>query len=566
MAIIGIDLGTTNSLAAYFTDDGPVIIPNAHGENLTPSVVSADENGEIFVGKIAKERLLTHPSQTAAVFKRAMGSKKEYRLGGKAFLPEELSSFIIKRLKEDAQLFLNQPIDEAVISVPAYFNDAQRRATKLAGEMAGLKTERIVNEPTAAAVAYGLHEKSDYTKYLVFDLGGGTFDVSILEKYNNIMEVRAVAGDNFLGGEDFTDVLAQLFLKYCDIDPHSLSPSALAAVRKSAEIAKRAFSDMKVVTMNCVLDEKPVEAEITADEYRQSCEGLFTRLREPIKRAISDASLSLDDLDTVLLVGGATKLPLVKSFVLKLFGRFPASNINPDEVVALGAAVHSAMKARNKAITEVVLTDVTPFTLGTEVSVHRESGLYESGHYCPIIERNSVVPVSRVERLYTLHDNQKRISVSILQGESRKASDNIPLGEINIFVPPAPAGQEAVDVRYTYDINGILEAEVTVVSTGVQKKLVIEKNPGMMSEEELEKRLLDLREIKIHPREKEEYRYLLARGERMYEESIGAERQFLAQELRKFDDVLDKQDERKIRDFCVTFKETLDKIEENTEF
>ena len=397
MAIIGIDLGTTNSLVAFFKDGNPVLIPNVHNENLTPSVVSIDDDGSVFVGKIAKERLLTHPKHTAAVFKRYMGSKKEFMLGGKVFLPEELSSLIIKKLKEDAELFLGETVEEAVISVPAYFSDAQRRATKNAGELAGLKVERIVNEPTAAAIAYGLHEKKDYTKYLIFDLGGGTFDVSILEKYNNIMEVRAVAGDNFLGGEDFSEVLIEMFIKKNDLS--DLSRTEDAIIRNCAEIAKRAFSSSHIVIMSCVLRGQQYETGISIDEYASKCETLFTRLRNPIKRALSDASIHLDEIDTILLVGGASKLQLIRSFVHKLFGRMPAAGINPDETVALGAAVHSAMKARDEAIAEVVLTDVCPYTLGTSISVYKPSGFYESGHYFPIIERNSVIPVSRTERL-----------------------------------------------------------------------------------------------------------------------------------------------------------------------
>ena len=564
MAIIGIDLGTTNSLAAYFQDGQPIIIPNVYNENLTPSVVSVDEDGSLFVGKIAKERLVSHPKHTVSVFKRNMGSKKEFILGGKSFLPEELSSFIIKKLKEDAEVFLGEAVDEAVVSVPAYFNDAQRRATKIAGELARLKVERIVNEPTAAAIAYGLHEKKNYTKYLVFDLGGGTFDVSILEKYDNVMEVRAVAGDNFLGGEDFTDALTGIFTKKTRLSELSHIDSAI--VRNSVEMAKCAFSHSRVITISCVLQEQVYEAAISLEEYEKQCEFLFARLRAPIKRAVSDASINFKDIDTILLVGGATKLPLIKSFVANLFGRIPAASINPDEVVALGVAVHSAMKARNKAISEVVLTDVCPYTLGTNISVYKPSGFYESGHYLPIIERNSVIPASRMERLYTLYDNQTLILVRILQGESRKADDNIPLGEIEISVPPALAGKEAVDVRYTYNINGILEVEVTVVSTQIRKTLVIEKNPGVLSKEEVEQKLKDLSSIKIHQRDKDEYRYLKARGERLYEESIGIDRQFLEKELRAFDDVLDTQDERKIRDFCVSFKEKLDQFENNRGF
>ena len=559
MAIIGIDLGTTNSLVAYFKDDRPVIIPNVYNENLTPSVVSVDEDGSIFVGKIAKERLISHPEHTADIFKRNMGSKKEFILGGKTFLPEELSSMIIKKLKEDAEIFLGETVVEAVVSVPAYFSDAQRRSTKIAGELAGLKVERIVNEPTAAEVAYGLHEKKDYTKYLVFDLGGGTFDVSILEKYNTVMEIRAVAGDNYLGGEDFTDALADIFIKKNDL--HDLSYVEAAIIRKSAEAAKRDFSDSRFVKMSCFLRNCLFETTIDIDEYELHCEPLFKRLYDPLKRAVSDAAVNLEDIDTILLVGGATKLLIVRDFVMQLFGRAPASSINPEEVVAQGAAVMSAIKTRHESLSEVVLTDVCPFTLGTSVSVYRTSGFYSTGHYFPIIERNSVIPVSRVERLYTAHDNQTEILVKILQGESRKADDNILLGEVLLPVPRAPAGKEAVDVRYTYNINGILEVEVVVASTSEKKTLVIEKNPGVLSKEEIERKLGELASIKIHPRDKEEFRYLKARGERMYEESIGAARQIMERELQAFDDVLDSQDERKIRDFCAAFKEKLDQLE-----
>ena len=574
MAIIGIDLGTTNSLAAYFKEDHPIIIPNVFGETLTPSVVSIDENGEVFVGRIAQERLLSHPEMTAAVFKRSIGSKKVYRLGKTEFSPEELSAMVIRKLKEDAEEFLGEEVEEAVISVPAYFNDTQRRATKTAGELAGIKTERIVNEPTAAAVAYGLHDEQDYTKYLVFDLGGGTFDVSILEKYENIMEVRAVAGDNFLGGEDFTDVLVDWFLRHHKLGYDSLSPVAHGILRKSAEIAKQNLSNARSVSMTCNINGQNYIMPVTQDEYEKHCEHLFTRLRNPIKRALSDASIKLGDIESVLLVGGATKLPLVRTFVSKLMGRFPFTNINPDEVVAMGTAVHSAMKRRNKTITEIVLTDVCPYTLGTNISVYKpsgagmaadhpsSSGFYEPGHFCPIIERNSVIPVSRSERLYTVNENQKTISVEILQGESRKASDNVLLGELNVEVPQGKAGKEAIDVRYTYDINGILEVEVTVISTGDRKTLVLEKNPGILSEAEVAEKLEALKSLKVHPRDKDENRLLLAKAERLYEESIGDARRLLSQEIIHFEHLLDRQNEHEIRDYASRFSELLQDIEE----
>jgi molecular chaperone HscC len=542
MPIIGIDLGTTNSLAAHFTPAGPEVIPNAFGENLTPSVVSVDADGSIYVGKVARERQITHPENTAAVFKRSMGTKKTYHLGGQDFLPEELSSLIIKKLKEDAEIYLGTAVEEAIISTPAYFNDAQRRATKAAGELAGLKVERIVNEPTAAAIAYGLHEQKGAGKYLIFDLGGGTFDVSILEFSRNIMEVRAVAGDNYLGGEDFNQILLDMFFQRHGLEESGLNSRERAMLRKSAENAKKGFSADKTVTMQCRLREEELSLTVSLDEYEKMCAPVMAKLKAPIVRALSDASLKLSALDSIVLVGGGTRLPLVRSFVSKLFGRLPNSSLNPDEVVALGAAVQAAMKERNAAIRELVLTDVCPFTLGTSVSIRRADGMLQSGNFFPIIERNTVIPVSRVERLYALSDFQRVIDVDILQGESRKSKDNIFLGELSIPIPPAPAGQEAVDVRYTYDINGILEVEVTSVSTGQKKKMVIEENPGTLSPEEISARLQELAALKIHPREEEEYQYLLEKGERLYQETVGEVRSRIALALSRFEAALDKQD------------------------
>lgn len=561
--IIGIDLGTTNSLVSLFAEDGAVIIPNRLGENLTPSVVSIDEGtDEIYVGKIAKERMITHPDLTAEVFKRSMGTEKKFVLGKKEFLAEELSSFVLRSLKEDAEKYLGHPVEEAVISVPAYFNDEQRKATVRAGRLAGLKVERMINEPTAAAIAYGLHHRKLNTKFLVFDLGGGTFDVSILELYKNIMEVRAVAGDNFLGGEDFTDVLANMFINDNKIEFDESDTKLSALIKKQAESAKINFFDNKSVTMKCKIAEKFIEEEINLDDYEKSCEMLLMKIRKPIERALKDASIKVRDIDEIILVGGATKLPIVRNFVAKLFGRLPNTNINPDEAVALGAAVQAAMKERNQSIKEIVLTDVCPYTLGTNVSVKRQNDYYESGHFFPIIDRNTVIPVSRTERLYTLYDNQNKIDVEILQGESRFAKNNLLLGELTVDVPKKPAGEEAIDVTYTYDINSILEVEVTVVSTGDKKRMVIQKNKGSMTDEEVEKRLKELSELKIHPRDREENKLLLARGERLYEESVGGRREEIDSVLRKFEDVLDSQDRVKIEKAYKEVKEFFDDLED----
>ncbi|MGN0152047.1 MAG: Hsp70 family protein [Wujia sp.] len=561
--IVGIDLGTTNSLIAYMTDTGAVVIPNKLGEHLTPSVVSVDDDGTVYVGRTAQERKMLYPDQTAEVFKRSMGTGRKFTLGDRTFTAEELSSLVLKSLKEDAEAYLGETLTEAVISVPAYFNDAQRKATKKAGELAGFNVERIVSEPTAAAIAYGLNQKNADTKFLVFDLGGGTFDVSILELYQNIMEVRAVAGDNFLGGEDFTEVIEQMFFREKEIDQDTLDVKTRAHIRKQAEICKLGFTDSKTSMMKCRIRETVYEYEINIDDYEKSCQILLNKIKKPIERSLKDANIRLADIEEVILVGGATKLPIVRRFVSRLFGRLPNTGINPDEVVAVGAATQAAMKERNEAVREMILTDVCPFTLGTEVVVSRNGGYKENGHYLPIIERNSVIPVSRTERLYTAGDNQSVIRVQILQGESRYARNNVYLGDIEVPVPIGPAGQEAVDVTYTYDVNSILEVMVKVVSTKMEKRIVIKNEETDMTDEEINERLESLASLKIHPREQEENKLLLLRGDRMYEEATGDVRSLIEHNMTIFEGVLDKQDRDEIEHARKELKDFLDSIEED---
>jgi molecular chaperone HscC len=565
MPVIGIDLGTTNSLVAYFTPEGAKIIPNSFGEHLTPSVVSVDADGMVYVGKIAKEMQLTAPENTVATFKRYMGSPKQFELGNRTFTPVELSSLVIKKLREDAENHLGCAIEEAVISTPAYFNDAQRRAVKTAGELAGLKVERIISEPTAAAVAYGLHSVQMRTKAIVFDLGGGTFDVSVLEYIDGVMEVHAVAGDNFLGGEDFTDVLAQMLLQEHNIDPNTLTPRERASLYKSAESAKLQFHNADRVSIKWVKDGKPLTLSVNNEQYEQACVSLFVRLNAPIVRAVSDAALKLTDLDALVLVGGATRLPLIKQFVGRLFSKLPTYDINPDEAVALGAAVQAAMKERNEAIRELILTDVCPYTLGTDVAVKQDNGLVRSGIFAPIIERNTVIPTSRSERFFTLYDNQESVNVEILQGESHRTQDNISLGELAVPVPPGKAGSQSIDVRYTYDVNGILEVEVKVISTGQIKRMVIEKNPGEYTPEQIQERLQALSALKLHPREKDENRYLLERGERYYQYSKGSARRKLGDVLNDFESALDGQDPKIISQKRQNLQAQLDLMESDAD-
>lgn len=566
MSMIGIDLGTTNSLVAYWDKDQAVIIPNVLGEHLTPSIVSVDENGSILVGRIAQERLITHPHLTASTFKRFMGTEKKYTLGQHTFTPEELSSFVLKSLKADAEAHLGVEITEAVISVPAYFNDSQRKATKRAAEIAGLKVERLISEPTAAAIAYGLHQEKPETKFLVFDLGGGTFDVSVLELFEGIMDVKSIAGDNFLGGEDFTEILIAHFLDKHKLELASLDTKTQSALYKQAETCKLALGQETSATMSLTIQDQSYELRLDRTEYEKLAHPLLLRLRKPIERALRDASLSPSDLDAVILIGGATRLPLIKHVIGRMFGRMPYTNINPDETVALGAAIQTALKQRNQDLEEIILTDVCPYTLGTSVVQELGNGQLSSGHFFPIIERNTPIPVSRVERLYTVYDNQKRLTVAVYQGESRLVEHNIKLGELQIKIPPAPAGEQSIDVRYTYDINGILEVEVVSVSTGEKKRVVIEQNEGSMTKEQIEARLRELEDIKIHPRDRTENRLLIAKGERLYEEALGDRREAIAIAIQQFEKALLTQNDKEIKKATELFKERLEQMERWMDF
>ncbi len=561
MPIVGIDLGTTNSLVSCFINNECVLIPNALQENLTPSVVSIIENDEILVGRAAKERLITHPQLTAAAFKRYMGTNKKYNLGKYTFTPTELSFFVLKSLKADAEAYLKTEITEAVISVPAYFNDQQRRATKQAGDMAGLKVERLINEPTAAAVAYGLHENDEEKKFLVFDLGGGTFDVSILDLFDDIMEVKAVAGNNFLGGEDFDQCLLDYFINHHKLKKEELDLKTLSALKKLSEGCKIALSKVDKHDLNCTINGQSYSLLISNNEFETIVKDLLLKLKQPLQKAFRDSAIYTDDLDEIILVGGCTRMPIIRSFTAKYFGRLPLCSINPDEVVAYGAGIYGAMKERNECLKETVLTDVCPYTLGTEVAIYNEYGEIEGGRFQPIIERNTIVPCSKVERFYTLYDHQRVINIGVYQGESRMVENNVKLGELEVYVPPEPRGKSAIDVRYTYDINGILEVEVKSIATGEIKRKVILKNDCTLTEEEVETRLKELGNIKIHPRENSKNRYLLAKGERLYEETLSDMRTQIAQALEHFEAILDRQNPEEIKSEAEKFEIFLNRIE-----
>jgi molecular chaperone HscC len=563
--IIGIDLGTTNSLAAVWRDGRAELVPNALGEVLTPSCVSLDADGSVLVGRAARERLQTHPDRSAALFKRYMGSQKTLRLGKREFRPEELSALILKSLKADAEALLGEPVTEAVITVPAYFSDAQRKATRAAGQIAGLKVERLLNEPTAAALAYGIHQRGAETRFLVFDLGGGTFDVSILELFEGVMEVRASAGDNFLGGEDFVQALVEQFMQRLNL-PDRLRKDTIFMQRLAAEAegAKRALSVQPQATMRVVQGNDEHVLEIDEAVLEQACAPLLKRLRAPVERALRDANLRSSQLDNIVLAGGATRMPLVRKLVTTMFGRFPAVDLNPDEVVALGAAVQAGLKAKDAALDEVVMTDVAPYSLGVAVSVRLDEQAVSNGHFDPLIERNSPVPISRVKTYVPMQDRQTEIELQIYQGEARMVRDNIHLGSLSIALPRLPANECAVDVRFTYDVNGLLQVEATVQKTQHTESLLIEGNPGLLTEAQIAEKLQSLAELKIHPRDRMENRTLLARAERLYEQCRGEQREWLGAQILRFERLLATQEDRTIAPGRREFETLLDQLERHT--
>lgn len=562
--IVGIDLGTTNSLIAVWQEGQSRLIPNSLGEVLTPSCVSLDEDGSVLVGRAARERLQTHPERSAAVFKRYMGSDKALRLGSREFRAEELSALVLKSLKADAEAALGEPVTEAIITVPAYFSEAQRRATRVAGQIAGLKVERLLNEPTAAALAYGIHQLGSESRFLVFDLGGGTFDVSVLELFEGVMEVRASAGDNFLGGEDFSNALIDLFFKRLGL-PASLRKDALFMQRLSAqaESAKRSLSSAGEAAIRLWHEDTEHALDLDEAALAEVCAPLLARLRQPVERALRDANLRASELDRVVLAGGATRMPLVRKLVTTLFGRFPAIDFNPDEVVAMGAAVQAGLKARDAALSEVVMTDVAPFSLGVAVSRQLSASTHSDGHFDPIIERNTPVPVSRVKRYHPMHAAQTSLDVQVFQGEARMVRDNIHLGELRVPIPQGLPSDNGVDIRFTYDVNGLLQMEATVLRTGALHTLLIEGNPGLLDEAEIAERLKALAELKIHPRDRLENRTLMARAERLYTQLRGDVREWLGEQIMVFEQILSTQDGKVIDAQRPQFEAMLDQIEKD---
>jgi molecular chaperone HscC len=540
--IIGIDLGTTNSAAAHLSPAGPQIIPNALGGRLTPSVVGVDEGGTVLVGAAAKELQVVRPDRCASLFKRHMGTDRTHTLGGTTFTPEELSGLVLRALKADAEAFFGVPVTRAVITCPAYFNDRQRKATIAAGRIAGLTIARILNEPTAAAIAYGFHEANQDKKLLIFDLGGGTFDVSVVELFEGTLEVRASAGETALGGEDFTRAMAARVLGGLGVPferAEATMPLLVARLVQQCERAKCRLSREEATTVKVPDAAGELaggnEVAVTREQLEAWVSATLARVELPVRRALGDAKLTRDRIDEVILVGGATRMPAVVKRVTDLFGKPPHQRLNPDEVVALGAAVQAGLLSRSAAVDDLVVTDVSPFTLGVEVS-KRLAGQLQDGYFDPLIDRNTTIPVSRVKRYHTVVAHQTSIVFKVYQGESRRVTDNLLLGEFAVAgIPPGPAAAEAVDVRFTYDLNGVLEVEAVIVATKKKVTHVIAKHAKGMSEEQIRRAVKEMEKLKAHPREEAVNRHLLARAERVFKELPAELRQELGEVLDGFE-------------------------------
>lgn len=504
--ILGIDLGTTNSCMSIMEGGKPVVIPNAEGARTTPSVVAFSKDGERLVGSVAKRQAVTNPDGTIISIKRDMGTDRKVKIDDKTFTPQEISAMILQKLKVDAEAYLGEEIKKAVITVPAYFNDAQRNATKDAGKIAGLEVMRIINEPTASALAYGIEKEGDAT-VLVYDLGGGTFDVSILTLGDGVFEVQATAGDNHLGGDDFDHLVVKYlideFKKQEGIDLSS-DKMAMQRLRDAAENAKKELSTVQKTNINLPYittdssGPKFLDIDLTRAKFEQLIGDLVDKTIGPVKQALSDAKLTAKDIDHVLLVGGSTRVPLVQERIKALLGKDPDKGINPDECVAIGAAIQGGVLTGEAK--DVVLLDVTPLTLSIETL---------GGIATKLIERNTTIPTKKSQIFTTAADNQTSVEIHVVQGERAMASDNFTLGKFQLTgIPPAPRGIPQIEVTFDIDANGIINVSAKDLGTGNQQAITISGDKRLSKEEidEMVNKAKDFEEADKKKREEIEIR------------------------------------------------------------
>ena len=501
--IIGIDLGTTNSCVAIMEGGNVTIIPNSEGARTTPSVVNIKDNGEVVVGEIAKRQAVTNPTSTVSSIKTHMGSDYKVEIFGKKYTPQEISAKILQKLKKDAEAYLGEEVKEAVITVPAYFTDSQRQATKDAGTIAGLDVKRIINEPTAAALAYGLEKKKE-EKVLVFDLGGGTFDVSVLEISDGVIEVISTAGNNHLGGDDFdNEVINWLVTEFKKETGLDLSNDKMAyqRLKDAAEKAKKELStlmetsiSLPFITMDAT-GPKHLEMKLTRAKFNDLTKHLVEATQGPTKTALKDASLEANQIDEILLVGGSTRIPAVQEWVENFFGKKPNKGINPDEVVAAGAAIQGGVLMGD--VKDVLLLDVTPLSLGIETA---------GGVFTKMIDKNTTIPVKKSQVYSTYSDNQTAVTINVLQGERSRAADNHSLGTFNLEgIPAAPRGVPQIEVTFDIDANGIVHVSAKDLGTGKENKVTISGSSNL-SKEEIERMT---KEAEAHAEEDKKFQELV---------------------------------------------------------